>query len=80
MSNFHDSFGRIHGLALVDIIGTILIGMFFIWYYALGLTESVLLILFLFVLGELVHVLTSTSTPITRKFRQQENFTNKPFF
>ena len=68
MTDFHDTFGRLYGLALIDILGT----LFFIpvVLYILKLKYTFLNILgaivFLFIFAEMAHVAFHIKTPISK--------------
>ncbi len=72
--NFHDLLGRIGPFAIIDIVLTILLGEFILYYLkssgALGVagtttTLRIFIIVFVFYLSIFVHLITNTKTPLT---------------
>lgn len=66
---FHDSLGRIFGIAVIDIVGTLVIALLLrpkTWSIAK-------LVLFSLALGELAHLAFGIQTPVTRFFLEKRN-------
>lgn len=61
--NFHELLGRVYGLAVIDIVGTIVIALFIAKRYNFNKTKT---LIFAFILGEVVHVVLDIDTPITK--------------
>ncbi len=64
-SNFHDFMGRIYGLAVIDIVGTVIIVYLLSAYMK---WNFITLLIWAFIIGEVVHVIMGIETPITRHF------------
>ncbi len=62
-SNFHDFMGRIYGLAVIDIVGTVIIVYLLSAYMK---WNFITLLIWAFIIGEVVHVIMGIETPITR--------------
>lgn len=62
----HDLLGRTFGLANIDLLGTLFIAAFLVWYFKLQVVKTVILT---FIIGELTHVLFDIQTPITKFFK-----------
>jgi len=63
MATFHDSMGRIGGVAVVDVAGTLLGAYFLARYYEWHYVPTACGLL---VIGEVVHVALGIETPVTK--------------
>lgn len=68
-SNFHERFGRIGGLALIDILGSLLFIPLVLYILKwpttwVSIGKSIVII---FILAEISHLLFQVTTPITSK-------------
>lgn len=61
--NFHDSLGRFFGIAVIDVVGTVVIAYLIAKYWNYSFLNVLIVLL---VLGEAMHIAFDQSTPITR--------------
>ncbi len=61
--NFHDALGRLFGIAVIDVVGTILIAYLIAKYWGYSFAKVLIILL---VLGEAMHIAFDQSTPITK--------------
>ncbi len=64
--NFHELMGRIYGLAVIDIVGTIVVVYLLSMYMKWTTWYFLIVLVYAFILGELVHYAMGIETPITR--------------
>jgi hypothetical protein len=67
---FHDTFGRIFGLAIIDIVGTFLGSLFFIFLLHQDYTFGNICFFFVIalIIGEIVHFYFNITTPVVQFF------------
>jgi len=63
VDNFHELMGRIWGIAVIDVVGTILIAYAVSKYKDICFFKT--LVMFL-IFGEVVHIFLNIETPITK--------------
>ncbi len=64
--NFHELMGRIYGLAIIDIVGTIVIVYLLSIYMKWTTWDFLGILAYAFILGEVVHYALGIETPIIR--------------